>query len=106
MYASRDHLHEYLCQPLVPLLDGLWVDLLGSTSNSMHWIMGSDSSAHYLGECSLLDDLPRVAGLLGICLDLRTGKRSGRLNLTFTRVRAGDLQALIDGMGNQGARPC
>lgn len=52
-----------------------------------------------------LDDLPRVAGLLGICLDLRTGKRSPKgINLTFTRVRSADLQALIDGMG-QGARP-
>lgn len=39
---------------LKPLLQGLWFDFLGRSSNGMHWIMGSDSGATHLGEMSLL----------------------------------------------------
>lgn len=46
------------------------------------------------------DDLPRVAGLLAICLDLSTGLPARRLHLKFTRCRPQDLQALIDSMGS------
>lgn len=99
MYASRDHLHEYLCQPLVPLLDGLWVDLLGSTSNSMHWIMGSDSSAHYLGECSLLGaEFAEVSG------EARSDQKDGGWEDTVAYWKSNFMRSAADFLDGEAKR--
>lgn len=52
--SRMQRFEEFGKRELNPLLDRLWADFLGQTSNSAHWILGSDSAAHRLDECSLL----------------------------------------------------
>ena len=65
MYQERTKLRgAYEARSITPLLRRLWVDFLGDTANSAHWIVGSDSDASYLGECSLLcAEFARVMGM-------------------------------------------
>lgn len=52
--ARLPRFQDYGHTGLNQLLDRLWSDFIGGTSNGGHWIMGSESGADHLAECSLL----------------------------------------------------
>lgn len=52
--STLPRFEEYGHGSLNPILDRLWFDFLGRSSNGLHWLRGSASGASHLDECSLL----------------------------------------------------